>query len=249
MIVTVKTPNGNIQQLSLHPPLRLHIMRSNTPSLSQLSPEVMHRVVSFLEPYSEDWLASDSICQSWRKACLAYVWKDSMETRKRVADVCWARRRISRKWRKLQGFMTRIQLNGPASNKNLQALKMAVHPWRLPSPLLASLQIHDGEQESLLIAHAPCGLYPGARLLSAREMAGIISQWRTKEEQLWLDPKRLTIPLFSEAGSRQVAMELWLDCNNTNQHGRVVLLNAIAPMAAPHFRVLAESWEGFLTLV
>lgn len=86
----------------------------------------------------------------------------------------------------------------------------------------------------------------------------------------------LRVPLLTEQPSapRQVVMELWQSSPlpsriNTNHdpqtprggkeqqhpfhrppnHGRIVLINTVAPTWTPPVRVLADSWESFLTLV
>eukprot|EP00957_Ditylum_brightwellii_P082304 6258395-Ditylum_brightwellii.AAC.1 len=69
----------------------------------------------------------------------------------------------------------------------------------------------------------------------------------------------LRIPLFTETvNHRQVAMELQrqIDDDDYNEkdnqknviHGRIILTSSIVPYA-PHLKVLASSWDTFLTLV
>ena len=112
------------------------------------------------------------------------------------------------------------------------------------------------------------GMYLGARLLSIEEIALIVRRWKNDEEEIKRNTNLFRIPLFAEHRSRQIAMELIVTTEstitNTNirsdtmlchhyhhrpqQHGRIVLISPLAPFG-PHYKVLANSWEGFLTLM
>lgn len=123
-----------------------------------------------------------------------------------------------------------------------------------------------------------CGLFGNARLLPANEILYTLQkEWLNNNQPKALavifdnNKNLLRIPLFSPVSGRQVAMELVLRMDEQQQyypvnlqkdnlqssintskldshHGRIVLVSSLAPWA-PHFRVLAPSWEDFLTLI
>ena len=95
------------------------------------------------------------------------------------------------------------------------------------------------------------------------------------DEEIKRNTNIFRIPLFAEHRSRQIAMELIVttesNITTTNirsdtmlchhyhhrqqqqqqqqqHHGRIVLISPLAPFG-PHYKVLANSWEGFLTLI
>lgn len=249
---TIRTFDGQTRQLSTHSPLRLRIRhRPSPPDPASTPADILRHVVAYLPPRSEDWLAADSACSSWREALLP-LW-ESVESRTEAAAYFAARRRVGTKWRKLEGFLdgeVRSSLHGPATEGHVDELKGAARPFVLPQTLIASLRVHDGERDRGIGR----GMYGGARLLSALEMADSIRQWRQHAEDetdLTAQPyhrRTLRMPLFSATGARQIAMELCTDTNELAPSGRILLVSPFAPYAPP-FKVLARSWEVFLTLV
>jgi len=164
------------------------------------------------------------------------------------------------------GRDVRSSLNGPVDEKDEAHLKDAIKPWVLPHALLASLQIHDGEWSR----GCGKGMVMGARLLTAREIVEGMLRWRggavakmgiigpandnDSADPAWVSGT-LKIPLFSETGARQIAMELSSRIGDNNNHhnngrmyGRVVVVSPLAPYAV-HYRVEASCWERFLTLI
>ena len=188
-----------------------------------------------------------------------------------VAQV-YAEQTMIEKWNKLRGFLgRRIKLRGPATDEDIQELKESIMPFTLPSTFIASLKLHDGEWS------LSKGIYLGNKLLSTSGIIQIVNRWKSQQQrqQQQSSPDNinlLRIPLFTDkAGPRQVAMELcfkkkkrtrYRNHNNNDtqtttsmtttelpkQHGKIVLISSVAPYA-PHFKVLATSWEGFLTLI
>lgn len=241
MIITVRGADGKTRQLDLFPPLHLRQSSAQQPSAAAgLPADVIRRIVSFLETQDRDLLAADSCCRSWRQAAVP-LWHGR---RREVVDYYHCRYRLKFKWRKLRGFLfsLRVFLHSPATENDIDALKRIVRPWELPTVLVASLKIHDGEREQ---PRGGGGMYLGARLLSAREIQKVVQQWRKGMPE---NPSVLILPLFAQTGPRQVAMELRLEEQDIVPSGRIVLVSSLAPWA-PHFRVLAATWEDFLTLV
>ena len=264
-MLTVRTNNGTTTQLYSHTPLRLRLIPLS--QATELKADVIRRVFSFLPDKSEDWLAADSCCVAWREAALP-LWRGQ---RDQVAASIIAKRLAQTKWRELHGFLNVEiikSLRGPATEQYIQDLKEAIHPWVLPPVLIASLRIHDGE----INRGTRFGMYLGSRLLSASEITEICLQWRRQANsiQQHLDETSqssqpainttssgiLRLPMFAEAGARQVAMELHMGRNQRqeqaqsleHQNGRIVLISNVTPFA-PYLRVLAGSWDGFLTLI
>jgi len=201
------------------------------------------------------------------------------KTRRNVASLRYARRKLQKTWSRLKGFLPKqITLNGPASDDDIAHLKQLVLPWFLPPAFIASWKLHDGEWEKSQ------GMYLGSRLLTAQEIAAEIKESRREIETLQRPGIEgsssygsgiLRIPLFSESRARQVAMELRLHLQSdidtihdhycqdrssyrsskkeyqddaNNQNCKIVLVNSLVP-SVPHIKILANSWEGFLTLV
>ena len=260
-MITVRTRDGKIRQLSLHgPPLCL---RPTSIAATLLPGDVLRRIFCFLSP--TDWLAADITCRAWQQAAIP-LW--SRQKRCHVAAQYAAMKRVQRQWQRLHGFVRHVSLYGPATADDLQALQRAVAPLVIPYDLLASLQIHDGQ------GPRGCGLYGAARLLSIRE---ILHELSLVDRRVSLPPGNnnnnnphhhpssfaiaaadddddavMRLPLFSAVGCHQIVMELQETCNNNNSdsthHGRIVLV-VVVTGAAPPLRVLARTWHDFLTLV
>mmetsp|Transcript_19436 Transcript_19436/g.29214 ORF Transcript_19436/g.29214 Transcript_19436/m.29214 type:complete len:238 (-) Transcript_19436:41-754(-) len=237
-MIKVRTEKGRVLDLNLHHPLRLRLRPE--PNASTLSSDIIRRIFSFLAPLSEDWLAADSCCSPWREAAWI-LWKGR---RSDVKSSIAASRRIGIKWKKLEGFLDRevlFALCDPAKDDDLRKLKETARPWVIPPGFVASLKVHDGERD-----RGPSrGMYFGSRLLSTREISQTCQTWKKTRP---LDQTQvLRLPVFSLSGTRQVAIELCLDCKD-ERDGRVILISSSLPYAA-HFKVLACNWENFLTLV
>lgn len=275
-MLTIRTPDGTTRKLCRHyPPLRLRSVCSSSSNTNNviaatLPADVIQRILFFLQNKSCDWLTADSCCVAWREAACP-LWKGQRQS---IAALWVASQRIQRTWNKLYGFLPleNIQqsLNGPATQDELDRLQEAVLPWTLPPVFIASLQIHNGERDRGLYQS---GIYMGSRLLSIQEIMDTCSEWRIQaeaiEQTLLQDgiaiaanttaSRILWVPLFSQAGARQVAMELHLHPKytpndqllfhvNHHHHGRIVMISSTTPFA-PHYKNLAGSWDGFLTLI
>mmetsp|Transcript_30336 Transcript_30336/g.44302 ORF Transcript_30336/g.44302 Transcript_30336/m.44302 type:complete len:140 (-) Transcript_30336:61-480(-) len=138
----------------------------------------------------------------------------------------------------------------------------------LPPVFIASWKLYDGEWTKSR------GMYnlASSRLLSVQEIIHTLKEWNEFYQQqshhggivvTTADNRNgkevLRIPLFTETvNHRQVAMELQrqIDDDDYNEkdnqtiviHGRIILTSSIVPYA-PHLKVLASSWDTFLTLV
>ena len=190
-------------------------------------------------------------------------------TRRNVASLRYARRKLQKTWSRLKGFLPKqITLNGPASDGDIAHLKQLVLPWSLPPAFIASWKLHNGEWDKSQ------GMYLGSRMLEVQEIAAEIKESLRETEKRGLvgtegsgsyGTRILRIPLFSEIRARQVAMELRMHlqsnidtihdhyCQDSSskmecQDCKIVLVNSLVP-SVPHIKVLANSWEGFLTLV
>lgn len=264
-MITVRTAEGKVKRLWAVPPLRLRARTTNnspdeTPSsLFAATPdEVVRCILAFLPLESRDGTSADSTCRAWRRAALP-LW-GGVASRTDAVRRLAARDRVARAWRTLEAFVdrdVRSSLNGPVREEDAALLAEAVRPWRLPVDLLASLRIHDGEWRR---GHGR-GMVAGARLLAAREMVEGMRRWRgaaTSACDRGDDSARtsgvLKVPLFSETGARQIAVELSsrvddvAEAENDGVHGRIVVVSPSAPYAV-HYRVEASCWERFLTLV
>ena len=244
--ITVLTAEGRTRQLCWHghrPALRLRICPQFPSDAAAMPEDVLGRVYSFLG--ASEVLAADSCCAGWRRTALTTVWDGSPEARSEAAVYAAAFVRVRKQWRKLTGFLAGgVTLSGPAAEADLCQLKEAVQPWTLPPLLVASLNCHDGEWERSR------GMYLGARLLSAREISNTARRWRREgEEAVATVGGTLRIPLYSESRARQIAMELVLKKEDkATRSRRIILIYSAAPFA-PHIKVLANDWGGFLTLI
>jgi len=270
-MLVVRSYDGRIRKLSLHgPPLRLRCALQPHDAAA-LPEDVIRRILLFL-PRGKDWLAADSCCRGWRAAARV-LWETSNDitssssnpnerSREYIVALVTTQGRIKARWKTLKGFLDRgVAFRGPARQWALRRLVGEVRPWTLPPAFLTSWEMHDGEWNN---SH---GMYIGSRLLSVSEILSTLQRWKqitVPQQHNDHDCDVLRIPLFDETRARrQVAMELSLpkattsmtrngcyDVGIGHEHrsGRIVMISSTAPWA-PHFKVLAESWEAFLTLV
>lgn len=243
-MLRIRTPCGKILQLERHPPLRISV--KDSPNVQTFPDEVIRRVFVFLK--QEDWVTADTTCRQWYRAIQPLY---ATVNRERAEILALKRLRV--KWSKLEAFLTRVSFRGPVEESQLQRLKDLLSPWKLPYSIVASLRVHNGEKDTGdLLASRGRGMYLGARLLSTLDiitaMKLVLRHQDTRGQK-----NVLYVPLLSEipGARRQVAIQLVKHETSSHaplDHGRIVLVSSLAPWA-PHFRVLSDSWEGFLTLI
>jgi len=202
----------------------------------------------------------------------------STTQRSKAASYRTAKHRMGTTWNKVQGFLSRrIVWNGPASECTMSNFVTLVvpPPWSLPPEFLASWQqYHNGEWEKSAGMYLGARLLSieEIALVVRRWKNDEEGLYATQhDEEIKRNTTIFRIPLFAEHRSRQIAMELIVttesNITNTNirsdtmlchhyhhhqqqqqHHGRIVLISPLAPFG-PHYKVLANSWEGFLTLI